>query len=132
MSSIKVQDSLAKNESYFYAELSRLKDIIEHVKQNPQTLVILDEILRGTNTKDKQTGSLGILEKMIQLNAMVVIATHDLSIGELENKYPTIAKNSCFEVELNEDELFFDYKLKEGISKKLNASFLLKKMELID
>lgn len=91
MSSIKVQDSLAKNESYFYAELSRLKDIIEHVKQNPQTLVILDEILRGTNTKDKQTGSLGIVEKLIQLNAIVVIATHDLSIGELENKYPTIA-----------------------------------------
>jgi DNA mismatch repair ATPase MutS len=132
LSSIKVQDSLTNNESYFYAELLRLKDIIEHVKSNPNTLVILDEILRGTNTKDKQTGSLGFLEKLIQLNAMVIVATHDLVIGELEQKYPYIASNNCFEVELIDDQLFFDYKLKEGISKKLNASFLMKKMEIID
>ena len=132
LSSIKVQDSLLKNESYFYAELLRLKDIIEHVRNNPNTLVILDEILRGTNTKDKQTGSLGFLKKLIDLNAIVIIATHDLVIGELEMKYPGIAINHCFEVELIDDQLFFDYKLKEGISKKLNASFLMKKMEIID
>lgn len=132
LSSIKVQDSLANNESYFYAELLRLKDIIEHVRNNPKTLVILDEILRGTNTKDKQTGSFGILKKLMSLNAMVIIATHDLSIGEMENVYPGIAVNSCFEVELTGDQLFFDYKLKNGISKKLNASFLMHKMEIID
>jgi len=132
LSSIKVQDSLHKNESYFYAELLRLKEIVEHVNLNPQTVVILDEILRGTNTKDKQTGSLGILKKLIGLNAHVMIATHDLSIGELEKEFPLIAKNSCFEVEMNDDELFFDYKIKDGISQKLNASYLLKKMELID
>lgn len=132
LSSIKVHDSLAKHESYFYAELSRLKDIVEHVERNPTTLVILDEILRGTNTKDKQTGSLGILEKLIKLNAVVMIATHDLSIGELESQYPNIAQNSCFEVELHDDQLYFDYKIKPGISKKLNASYLLHKMGLID
>jgi len=131
-SSIKVQDSLTNNESYFYAELLRLKDIIEHVRNNPNTLVILDEILRGTNTKDKLTGSIGILKKLINLNAMVIIATHDLSIAELENTYPGIVMNNCFEVELADDQLFFDYKLKAGISKKLNASFLMKKMEIID
>jgi len=132
LSSIKVQDSLTNNESYFYAELLRLKDIIEHVRNNPNTLVILDEILRGTNTKDKLTGSIGILKKLINLNAMVIIATHDLSIAELENTYPGIVMNNCFEVELADDQLFFDYKLKAGISKKLNASFLMKKMEIID
>jgi DNA mismatch repair ATPase MutS len=132
LSSIKVQDSLTNNESYFYAELLRLKEIIEHVRNNPKTLVVLDEILRGTNTKDKQAGSLGILKKLMSLNAMVVIATHDLSIGEMENLYPGIAVNSCFEVELTGEQLFFDYKLKNGISKKLNASYLMHKMEIID
>jgi hypothetical protein len=132
LSSIKVQDSLAKNESYFYAELLRLKDILEHVITQPGTLVILDEILRGTNTRDKQTGSLGFVEKLIRHNALVIIATHDLVIGELEHKYPEIAFNQCFEVELIDDRLSFDYKLKEGISRKLNASILMKKLEIID
>jgi DNA mismatch repair ATPase MutS len=132
MSSIKIQDSLSNNESYFYAELVRIKQIIEHVQQNPQTLVVLDEILRGTNTKDKQTGSLGLLEKLISLNAAVIVATHDLVIGELEKKYPDCVSNHCFEVELTDNQLFFDYKLKPGISTKLNASFLMKKMQIID
>jgi DNA mismatch repair ATPase MutS len=102
------------------------------VKTHPRTLVVLDEILRGTNTKDKQLGSLGLLEKLISQNAVVVIATHDLVIGELEKKYPDVVTNYCFEVELTNDQLIFDYQLKKGISQKLNASFLMKKMEIIN
>ena len=132
MSSIKIQDSLSNNESYFYAELLRIKDIIDHVKIHPRTLVVLDEILRGTNTKDKQLGSLGLLETLISQNSIVVVATHDLVIGELEKKYPDIVTNYCFEVELTNDQLIFDYKLKRGISQKLNASFLMKKMGIIN
>ena len=129
---IKIQDSLINNESYFYAELLRLKEIIEQAKKQPKTFVILDEILRGTNTKDKQTGSLGFIEKLIQLKVPVIVATHDLIIGELEQKHAGVAINQCFEVELIDDQLYFDYKLKIGISQKLNASFLLRKMEIID
>ncbi|MRT93261.1 hypothetical protein [Ancylomarina sp. 16SWW S1-10-2] len=132
MSSIKIQDSLSNNESYFYAELLRIKEVIDHVENQPKTFVVLDEILRGTNTKDKQLGSLGLLEKLISLNAVVMIATHDLLIGELENKYPKCVNNKCFEVELENDQLIFDYKLKNGISQKLNASFLMKKMGIMD
>jgi len=132
MSSIKIQDSLARNESYFYAEISRLNEIVSFVKKEKKTIVILDEILRGTNSKDKQIGSLGLLKKLIYENAIVIIATHDLAIGELEQDFPEIATNYCFEVELRNDILNFDYKLKKGISTKLNASFLLRKMELID
>ena len=131
MSSIKIQDSLLNNESYFYAELLRIRDVIDHVKTNPRTLVILDEILRGTNTKDKHLGSLGLLEKLISLNSVVMIATHDLAIGELEKTYPGVVVNHCFEVELTNDQLIFDYKLKRGVSQKLNASFLMKKMGII-
>ncbi len=132
LSSIKIQDSLSNNESYFYAELVRIREIIDHVKTNPRTLVVLDEILRGTNTKDKQTGSLGLLEKLISLKAVVLVATHDLSLGELEKRFPEIVVNKCFEVELTNDQLIFDYKLKNGISQKLNASYLMKKMGIID
>jgi hypothetical protein len=132
LSSIKIQDSLSNNESYFYAELVRIREIIDHVKTNSRTLVVLDEILRGTNTKDKQTGSLGLLEKLISLKAVVLVATHDLTLGELETNYPDIVTNNCFEVELTNDQLIFDYKLKKGISQKLNASFLMKKMGIID
>lgn len=132
MSSIKIQDSLVKNESYFYAELLRLKDVLRFAKENPKTIIFLDEILRGTNTKDKQSGTLGLLENLISQKAIAIIATHDLSIGELEFKYPEIVKNYCFEVELTNDQLIFDYKLKKGISNKLNASFLMKKMGIIN
>ena len=132
LSSIKIQDSLSSNESYFYAELVRIREIIEHLKTNPRTLVVLDEILRGTNTSDKQKGSRGLLEKLISLNAAVLIATHDLSLGELEKSHPNTIVNNCFEVELTNDQLIFDYKLKKGISQKLNATYLMKKMGIIN
>jgi DNA mismatch repair ATPase MutS len=112
--------------------LVRIKEVIDHVNLKPQTLVVLDEILRGTNTKDKQLGTLGLLEKLIAQKSIVVIATHDLVIGEMEKKYPDFVKNYCFEVELTNDQLIFDYKLKNGISQKLNASFLMKKMGIIE
>ncbi|MBN2681795.1 MAG: hypothetical protein JXR58_04760 [Bacteroidales bacterium] len=130
LSSIKIQDSLSDKQSYFYSELLRIKQIIDKVKTGSPNIVILDEILRGTNTKDKQLGSTGLLEKLISLKAVVIIATHDLSLGDLEQKYPETVINKCFEVELENDRLVFDYKLKSGVSKKLNASFLMQKMEL--
>ncbi len=132
LSSIKIQDSLSNNESYFYAELLRLKEIVEYAKTHPNTLIILDEILRGTNTKDKHLGSVGLLNKLMSYNAVVFIATHDLAIGEMEKENPKIIKNYCFEVELQDEQLSFDYTLKKGISQKLNASFLLRKMKIIE
>ena len=132
MSSINIRDSLSHKASYFYSELLRIREIIDYVKMHPQTLVILDEILRGTNTKDKQAGSLGLLDKLVAMNAIVVIATHDLTIGDMDKKYPEIVSNHCFEVELEGDQLVFDYKLKRGVSQKLNASFLMRQMGVID
>jgi DNA mismatch repair ATPase MutS len=132
LSSIKIQDSLSNNESYFYAELVRIREIIDHLKNNPKTLIVLDEILRGTNSKDKQKGSIGLLEKLISLKGVALIATHDLSLGDLEKSHPNVVTNLCFEVELTNEQLVFDYKLKDGISQKLNASFLMKKMGIID
>ncbi len=132
LSSIKIQDSLMNRESYFYAELLRLSEILEQIKEQPQSMIILDEILRGTNTKDKQQGSIGLLRKIIREQGVAIIATHDLVIGKMEEEYPDWVSNYCFEVEIDEDRLSFDYKLKRGISSKLNASLLMRQMGIID
>lgn len=126
--SLRTKDSLDKNESYFFAELKRLKEIIDLLNNNQPLFIILDEILKGTNSKDKQSGSMQLIEQLIGLNASGIIATHDLILGELIKSYPDNIINKCFEVDLSEDKLEFDYKLRDGISKNMNATYLMKKM----
>lgn len=128
LTSIRTKDSLQKNESYFYAELKRLKHIIDELQSGSEVLIILDEILKGTNSKDKQEGSKALLKQLISLNAVGFIATHDLSLGDLQNLYPENIKNKCFEVDIENDQLSFDYKLKDGLAQNMNATFLMKKM----
>ena len=126
--SIRTKDNLLQNESYFFAELKRLKAIIDELEKGHRLFIILDEILKGTNSKDKQTGSKALLKQLIRYGASGLIATHDLALGELIDEYPENIRNMRFEVEIKNDELEFDYKLKDGISRNLNATFLMKKM----
>jgi len=126
--SMRTKDSLYKNESYFYAELRRMKMIIDKLKEEEPLLVILDEVLKGTNSKDKLTGSKALIAQFVQLNAAGVIATHDLLLGEMINEFPENIKNYCFEVDIKDNKLYFDYKLRPGISQNLNATFLMQKM----
>ena len=128
---IKITDSLFKNESYFYAELKRLKSIMLELQQGKEIFLLLDEILRGTNSQDKHKGSKKYIEKLLNYKVSGIIATHDVVLGKLQDEYPEQIQNYCFEVEIANDNLVFDYKLKSGISQKLNASFLMKKMEII-
>lgn len=128
---IKTSDSLQDGESYFFAELKRLKEIIDALEAGQRLFIILDEILRGTNSADKQKGSKGMIQQLIRLGASGIIATHDLSLGELARSFPGHVSNKRFEVEIKQDELVFDYTLKEGISENLNATFLMKKMGII-
>ncbi len=125
---IKTSDSLQDGESYFFAELKRLKELIDKLESGQHLFVILDEVLRGTNSADKQKGSMALITQLIKLNASGMIATHDLALGSLIDEFPTNIVNKRFEVEINNNELVFDYKLKEGISQNLNATFLMKKM----
>lgn len=126
--SIKTSDSLSNNESYFYAELLRLQRIIEALKTGKSYFIILDEILKGTNSKDKEQGSKALVKQLIGLNAAGIIATHDLQLAELSNSFPDNVKTACFEVEIENEQLVFDYKLRKGVSQNLNATFLMKKM----
>ena len=126
--SIRTKDNLLQNESYFYAELKRLKAIIDELEKGNRLFIILDEILKGTNSKDKQSGSKALLKQLIRFGSSGLIATHDLALGDLIKEYPENIRNMRFEVEIINDELEFDYKLKDGISRNLNATFLMKKM----
>lgn len=129
--SMRLTDSLEDSESYFYAEVKRLKEIVECVSVQP-CFVLLDEILRGTNSDDKQSGTVGVIEKLINQKTYGLIATHDLEVCEVANDYPDVVVNKCFEVAFVEDELVFDYKIQDGICKNKNATFIMKKMKIID
>ena len=131
-SSMKTEDSLNDNESYFFAELKRLKQLVDLLESGQSTFAILDEILKGTNSRDKATGSAEFLKKLLRYPLSGIIATHDLSLCELNTVYPNNISNYAFEVDMNGEELHFDYTLKQGVCQSMNATFLLKKMNLID
>ena len=130
-SSIRTNDSLARKESFFYAELKRLKQIISELENGKRTFILLDEILKGTNSKDKQAGSLALIEQLIKYQSVGLIATHDLILGDLVREYPQNIHNLCFEIQIIDDTMNIDYKLQEGVCKNLNATFLMKKMGIL-
>lgn len=129
--SLRTTDSLSDQESYFFAELKRLKTIVDRLHTGEKMFIILDEILKGTNSTDKQTGSLALIEQLIGLNASGVIATHDLMLGKLSNDHPGIIFNYRFEADITDNELSFSYRLQPGIAQNMNACFLMKKMGII-
>ncbi|MCR6719382.1 MAG: hypothetical protein NVV59_03620 [Chitinophagaceae bacterium] len=111
--------------------MKRLQSIIHNLEAGEKTFILLDEILRGTNSHDKHNGTIGLIHKMVSAKATGIIATHDLTVSELEHQYPGYIRNYCFESNIINDELVFDYRLKPGICSKLSASFLMKKMGII-
>lgn len=129
--SMRTTDSLSHNESYFYAELKRLKVLILRIEKEEKLLFILDEILKGTNSADKSLGSKLFMKRILDLGGTGLIATHDTSLGELEKEYPDLIFNRCFEIEFEGEILSFDYKLQNGITNKMNAAFLMKQMGIL-
>jgi MutS domain V len=128
--SMRLSDSLADSESYFFAEIKRLKQIMDALEDQP-AFVLLDEILRGTNSDDKRNGTIEVVKKVIAKNAIGAIATHDIEVCLTTNEYPDTLTNQCFEVEIKNNELHFDYKLRSGICKNKSATFLMQKMGVI-
>ena len=128
ISSIRTKDSLVKNESYFYAEIKRLEGIIKRLKKGEKLFVFLDEILKGTNSKDKEQGSKALLRQLIDLQAVGIIATHDLNLGIISKEFSEFVENQCFEVEIRDGGLHFDYKIRPGIAQNMSATYLMKKM----
>jgi DNA mismatch repair ATPase MutS len=131
LTGMRTTDSLADSESYFFAELKRLKMITETLNRGQKLMILLDEILKGTNSTDKHKGSVALVKQLVAHDCLAFIATHDLSLGEQEEKYPEAVRNYCFESYIVDGELIFDYKLKKGIAKNMNAYFLMQKMGIV-
>ena len=128
VTSLRTSDSLTDNESYFYAELKRLKMIIERLERGEQLFIILDEILKGTNSLDKQKGSLALVRQFVRYGACGIIATHDLVLGTLHDELPDQIANYRFEAEIDGDRLDFSYHMRPGVAENMNAFFLMKRM----
>ena len=128
---MRTTDSLLKDESYFFAELKRIKGVLDLLQKGELIFVILDEMLKGTNSIDKLNGSKQLIKKLLEFNAVSLIATHDLKLSELESEFPQQVFNKCFEIRIEDNELVFDYKLSDGVTKTMNATFLMKKMGII-
>ncbi len=128
MSSMRIADNLAESTSTFYAELKKLKSIIEAVNRKEKIFILLDEILRGTNSLDRHTGSRALIKQLIHQHAVATVATHDVELAKLETDFPQAISNYHFDVQVEKDELYFDYKLKTGICTSLNASILMRKI----
>lgn len=128
--SMRLSDSLSDSTSYFFAEIKRLKQIMDNL-QNERSFVLLDEILRGTNSDDKRNGTIEVIKKMIAQNAIGAIATHDTEVCLTTNDYPNQLVNKSFEVAIVDNELYFDYKLRDGICQNKSATFIMKKWGVI-
>ena len=128
ISSMRIADNLEESTSTFYAELKKLKTVIDKVNAGEKVFILLDEILRGTNSLDRHTGSEALIRQLIRQKAAAIIATHDLGLAEIQKEYPANILNYHFDVQVNNEELYFDYKLKPGVCTSLNASILMKKI----
>ncbi len=128
ISSMRIADNLEESTSTFYAELKKLKAVIDRVNNNEKIFILLDEILRGTNSLDRHTGSVALVKQLIRHEAAAIIATHDVELAKLKTAFSENILNYHFDVQVNNDELYFDYRLKEGICTSLNASILMKKI----
>ncbi len=131
LTSIRVGDSLQENTSYFMAELKKLRRIIDTLGSGKPALVLIDEILRGTNSDDKTHGSEKFILKLLQYNCLTLFATHDLSLSVMATELPGKISNYCFESVIDNGELLFDYTLQHGVARNKNASFLMQKMGII-
>lgn len=128
ISSMRIADNLQESTSTFYAELKKLKAIIDLINAGERAFVLLDEMLRGTNSIDRHTGSKALIKQLIAKKTAAIIATHDLELAEMKESFATNILNYHFDVQVENEELYFDYKLKEGICRSMNASILMKKI----
>lgn len=128
VSYMRIKDNLNESTSTFKAELDRLQMLLAAVENQPRVFFLIDEMLRGTNSVDKYLGSKAVIERLISKKGVGMVATHDLQIARLEDKYPGYVRNYYFDIQVIAGEMLFDYKIKHGECKTFNASLLLKQI----
>jgi DNA mismatch repair ATPase MutS len=127
-SSMRSNDALEESTSGFYAELKKLKRIIDVVSNKEHCFFLIDEVLKGTNTKDRHLGSVALIKQLIENPSAGLVSTHDLELASLEETTKGQVENWCFEVDVDGDKLSFDYRIKRGVSQSFNATHLMRNM----
>ena len=123
---MKTSDNLSANISSFYAELLRVKMIVEAVDRGENVFFLLDEIFKGTNSMDRHLGAEALINQLISKGAWGMVSTHDLELGEMEKQSGGKILNYHFKEYYEDDKIFFDYKIRKGVSDTRNAAFLMK------
>lgn len=130
VSYMRIKDSLSESTSTFKAEINRLKMILDTAETAENPFVLVDEMLRGTNSRDKFLGTKAFIEKLLQMGTPAIIATHDLQAAHLAEQHPGRIRNYHFDIQTDGQDMFFDYKIKTGECRTFNASILLKQIGL--
>lgn len=125
-SCMRIKDNLDKNISSFYAEILKIKRIVEASNRGEKVFFLLDEIFRGTNSRDRHTGAAILIRQLSKAGNLGLVSTHDLELGQMEEERYSKVRNYHFEEYYKDDKIYFDYKLKPGISTTRNAVFLMK------
>ena len=125
---MRTADNLAENTSSFYAELKRLRILLNMTEQGEPVFYLLDEILKGTNSRDRHAGAMALIRQLHQRNASGLISTHDLELGAMEQELPGSVENYSFNSTIEGDKILFDYTLQLGICRSFNASKLMQLM----
>jgi hypothetical protein len=128
--SIRIQDSLQAGASRFYAEITRLRQIVELTKGELPVLFLLDEILHGTNSHDRRIGAEGLVRGLIKRGAIGLVTTHDLALARIAEELAPIADNVHFEDHLEDGKMTFDYRLRSGVVERSNALELMRSVGL--
>ena len=127
---LRVNDSLQEGKSRFYAELTRLKQIVDRAGAEPPLLFLLDEILHGTNSHDRRIGAEAIVRGLVARGAIGLVTTHDLALTEVAERLAGAALNVHFEDHLENGVMTFDYAMKPGVVRKSNALALMRAVGL--
>lgn len=128
--SIRVNDSLQEGSSRFYAEIKRLRQINDLAGGSPPLLFLLDELLQGTNSKDRRIGGEGIVRALVTRGAIGLVSTHDLALTDIGGSLDGHLRNVHFQDELAQGRITFDYKLRDGIVTKSNGLELMRSIGL--
>jgi DNA mismatch repair ATPase MutS len=128
--SIRVNDSLVDNKSRFYAEISRLRDIVDLARAGQPTLFLLDELLSGTNSHDRRIGAAAVIQGLVERGAIGLVTTHDLALADITATLGARARNVHFEDHIENGEIHFDYHLRPGVVERSNALELMRAVGL--
>jgi hypothetical protein len=125
-----IEDSLQAGHSRFYAEILRIRTIVDAARGPIPLLFLLDEILHGTNSYDRRIGAEGVVRALVQLGAIGLVTTHDLALTELPSTLGTAAVNMHFEDRLEDGRMIFDYRMRPGVVEHSNALALMRAIGL--